>query len=390
MKMKDMNVTLLKNANIYAPHPLGVQDILIGGEKILAIGEKIDISPSIAHKFDLEGRIVLPGFIDQHIHLIGAGGKYSFSSMTPEIEFQDLINCGSTTVVGLLGTDGSTKSLQSLYAKVKGLEQQGISAYMFTNYYGYPTITLTETVKDDMIFIDKILGCKIAISDIRSSYPTTQELARLITQIYIGGMVGGKKGILHLHLGNLKSGLDQLFELVEKYHTPIEILSPTHVGRTKDLFDQSLIFAKKGGMIDITTGASKYDLPWKQVKYALDQGVSIDQMTFSTDGNAGLSRKDEQGNIETFKAPIHTNLEQVIAIVEEGVLPISEAFKLITTNPAKNLGLPTKGTIQTGNDADFCTFDHNWNLIDVIARGQFYLKDKEPIKTRETLQHSSY
>jgi len=385
-----MKLKLLKNANIYAPNPIGKHDILIGGEKILAIREEISISAELAEKVDLQGKTVLPGFIDQHIHLIGAGGRHSFSSMTPEIDFQDLIKCGSTTVVGLLGTDGSTRSLFSLYAKVKALDQQGISAYMFTNYYGYPTITMMENVKDDLIFIDKILGCKIAISDIRSSHPTNQELARLITQIHVGGMVGGKKGILHLHLGNLKSGLSQLFDLIEKYNTPIQMLSPTHVGRTKELFDESLIFAKKGGMIDITTGASQYDAPWKQVKYALEQGVSIDQMTFSTDGNAGLTKKDQSGKVHSYREPIHTNLEQVIALIVDGGIPIGEAFKLITTNPAKNLGLPSKGSIKEGNDADFCTFDADWNLSEVIAKGEVHMINGELALEEITLIHSSY
>lgn len=368
---------LIKNANIYSPQPLGTKDIFVGADRILAIGDDLNINPGLVEVIDAAGKIVLPGLIDQHIHLTGAGGKHSFASMTSEIPASDLIRCGTTTAVGLLGTDGSTRSLESLYAKVKGLDQQGLTAYMFTNYYGLPTITLMNSVKEDMVFIDKVIGCKIAISDVRSSFPSSEDMLRLLSQILVGGLLGGKGGILHIHLGVLDSGMDLLFELVEQHQMPIRLLSPTHVGRTKKLFDQSLVFAKMGGMIDITTGASKYDDPYKQVLYALEQGVPMDRMTFSSDGNAGLSRIDGNGGHTLFKAPFDLNLEQVVMLIKEGKVPIGDAFSLITSNPAHNLSLAQKGHIRVGADADLCFFDSDLNLIDVMARGQLLMKDQE-------------
>ena len=163
---------LIKNANVYTPKHIGMKDILIGEEKILAIEDKIELDSKICPQWDAAGKIVTPGFIDQHIHITGAGGKNGFASMTPEIMLSELIACGSTTVVGLLGTDGTTRSIKNLYAKVKSLESEGLSAYMFTGYYGIEPTYITSTIQEDMIFIDKVLGCKIAITDIRSSYPT--------------------------------------------------------------------------------------------------------------------------------------------------------------------------------------------------------------------------
>jgi len=71
---------------------------------------------------ECDGLSMAPGFIDQHIHITGAGGKYGYGSMTPEVHVTDLIRCGTTTVVGLLGTDGTARSLNSLYAKCAALE----------------------------------------------------------------------------------------------------------------------------------------------------------------------------------------------------------------------------------------------------------------------------
>ena len=369
---------LIKNANIYAPAPLGVKDILVGEGKILAIENHLKIAGTDCAVWDAEGKILTPGFIDQHMHITGAGGKRGFASMTPEIAISKLIACGTTTVVGLLGTDGSTRSINSVFSKAKALTAEGITAYMFTGYYGVDPVYLMNSVQEDMIFIDIVLGCKVAITDTRSSYPTDLELLRLLRQVRVGGMIGNKKGILHLHLGALKSKMDILFRLVEEHEFPIENISPTHVGRTKDLFDEAIRFAKMGGMIDITTGASQYDKPYKSVLYALEQGVPMETMTFSSDGNAGLDRLDENGNFVGFrKAPIDQNWLQTKALIETGKVDISEALKLITSNPAKNLGLKNKGTIAVGADADFCALDLNYSLTDVIAKGKVAMQARK-------------
>ena len=369
---------LIKNTNLYSPQSLGKKDILISNGKIVAIDDEIMDHSVFSKVWDAKGAITTPGFIDQHIHVIGAGGKHSFASMTPELHLGDLINCGTTTVVGLLGTDGSTRSIKTLFSKTQALNQEGITAYMYTGYYGLDKVYLMNSLQEDMIYIDSVIGCKIAISDIRSSYPTALELLRLLRNVRVGGMLAGKKGILHLHLGALSSKMDLLFEIIENYEFPIEHISPTHVGRTKELFDQAITFAKMGGMIDITTGASKYTDPYKSVLYALDNNVSIDNITFSSDGNAGLDKLDENNNLVGFKsAPFDKNFEEVINLHKHGGVPLEDALKLITSNPAKNLGLKNKGEVKVNSDADLCFLNSDLKLNTVIANGKFMMQNEE-------------
>ncbi len=131
-------------------------------------------------------------------------------------------------------------------------------------------------------------------------------------------------------------------------------------------------------MIDITTGASKYTDPYKMVLHALDKNAPISNITFSTDGNAGLDKKDETGNLIGFRrAPITTNLSETVALIKQGGLNPELAIKLITSNPAKNLGLANKGNISLGADADFCAFDSDWKLTDVFALGKQWMRDQE-------------
>ncbi len=365
---------ILKNADVYAPEPLGLRDVWTAAGKILSIQAVNSEPPKGWTVLDLQGLKLCPGFIDQHIHLIGAGGKAGFASLNPEIPLEDLVATGSTTVVGLLGTDGSGRSIKTLYSRTKALDQLGISAYMFTGYYGLDPNYITESVMSDMVFIDKVLGCKIAISDVRSSYPTDLDLLRLLRDVRVGGKLANKKGILHLHLGNLRSGMDQLFRLVEEHQFPIENISPTHVGRYQALFEQAIAFAKLGGMIDITTGASKYTEPWEMVIYALNQGVEMNKMTFSTDGYAGLDRLNEKKEVIGWRpAPITANYEQFVELYQRGGLPLEMALQTVTSNPAHNLGLTQKGRLAVGADADFLVLNEDLKIEMVLAHGQIML-----------------
>ena len=120
---------LVKNAEIYAPEYLGKKDLLICGGKIECIQDSIRELPVECEVLDAEGKILTPGFLDQHVHITGGGGEGSFHTRTPELQMSELVENGITTVVGLLGTDGITRSVDNLYAKTRGLCEEGVSAY---------------------------------------------------------------------------------------------------------------------------------------------------------------------------------------------------------------------------------------------------------------------
>ena len=67
---------LLRNADLYDPQPKGRASLLIGGERILWIGDELELPANLgATVRDLEGRRVIPGLIDCHVHLTGGGGE---------------------------------------------------------------------------------------------------------------------------------------------------------------------------------------------------------------------------------------------------------------------------------------------------------------------------
>lgn len=149
-----------------------MNDVLLADDKIAFIDRKIELTGIPLNTIDAGGCAVTPGFIDQHVHITGGGGQTGYASLVPDVSMSELVACGTTTVVGLLGTDGFVKELTTLYAKTKALEDDGLSAYMLTSFYGLPPKTLMSCVADDLIFIDKVIGCKLAMSDDRSAFPT--------------------------------------------------------------------------------------------------------------------------------------------------------------------------------------------------------------------------
>ncbi|MDE5761551.1 MAG: beta-aspartyl-peptidase [Bacteroides sp.] len=374
-------LTLIKNADLYAPAHLGKNDILLCGEKIAYVSKAIELNGSYCHAIDVQGKIVMPGFIDQHVHVTGGGGQQGYASLVPEVTMSELVSCGTTTVLGMLGTDGFAKELTTLYAKVKAIDDDGLSAYMLTGYYGLPAKTLMDSVADDLIFIDKVIGCKLAMSDDRSPFPTEQEILRLIHQVRLGGFTSGKGGILHIHLGALPEGIGTLLDIARRYPTLISYLSPTHLIRTESLFMQAVELGKLGGMVDFSTGGTQFDTPHRCVIRALQAGVPLDRITFSSDGHGGVRRVNpETGEVTYRPAPLDLNFREVVALVHEEGLPLEQAVTLITSNPARNLKLRSKGFVAEGADADLCFLTEDLRLTDVVARGQFVMRDGEIVK----------
>ena len=173
-------ITLIKNAEVYAPRHIGRRDVLLTADRICRIGEVIEIGGSVEYtEIDATGKIMFPGFIDSHVHIAGGGGEGGFSTRTPEIMLSDITRGGVTTVIGTLGTDGSTRSMANLLAKARALEEEGITTFVNTGSYQVPVRTLTGSVTDDIVFIDKIIGVgEIAISDHRSSQPSFEDITR--------------------------------------------------------------------------------------------------------------------------------------------------------------------------------------------------------------------
>ncbi|STP28309.1 beta-aspartyl-peptidase [Enterococcus durans] len=381
---------LIRQIEVYAPDYLGKLDVLLAGNKIIALEENITggYSELEVEEISGEGKLLTPGFIDCHFHILGGGGEGGFQNRTPEVTLSQLTSAGVTTVVGCLGTDGEGRDMTALISKAKGLEAEGITTFVYEGSYRLPVKTVTDSIIKDFLTIDKIIGIgEIAVSDHRSSQPTFEEFARATADARVGGMLSGKAGIVNVHLGGGTRKLELLKKVVEETEIPISQFLPTHANRTQELLDACIEFAKNGGTIDFT--ASEDPDFWektdgevrfsKALKQLLDAGVALDNFTMTSDGQGSLPYFDENNHfIGMGVGSAKSLLVGIKEAVQKENIPLEIALRAITTNPARILKLEGKGQIQVGNDADLCILDKETLTIDsVIAKGQLMVKEQE-------------
>lgn len=369
--------TLLQGAHLFAPEDRGICDVLLANGKIIAVDSTIptDIVPDCT-VIDLHGRILCPGFIDQHVHLIGGGGEAGPTTRTPEVTLSRLTEAGITTVIGLLGTDSVTRHPESLLAKTRALNEEGITAWMLTGAYHVPSPTITGSVEKDVALIDRVIGVKCAVSDHRSAAPGDYQLASMAAASRVGGLLGGKPGVSVFHMGSSKKGLQPLYDILENSDVPMGKLLPTHVNRSEYLFDQALAFALKGGTIDITSGIPGPVTPAEGIARAVKAGVPLAQVTLSSDGNGSQPLFDAAGNLTGIGVAGFDSLLQTLqALVNDYGFTLTDALRPLTTSVATFLSLAGKGEILPGRDADLLVMTPELRIEQVYARGKRMVVD---------------
>ncbi|MFC0473728.1 beta-aspartyl-peptidase [Halalkalibacter kiskunsagensis] len=373
-------LTIIKQPEVYSPDYKGKKDILIAGEKIIAIEEYIDCSSlSIdVHVVDGKNKLVVPGFIDSHVHIIGGGGEGSYKTRTPELMLSQATLAGVTTIVGVIGTDGTSRTMPDLIAKAKGLNEEGITCYVHTGSYQVPIKSMTGSIQSDFMLIEQIIGVgEVAISDHRSSQPTVDELSRIAAEARVGGMLSGKAGIVNVHVGDSQDKLTLLEKVIDSTDIPITQFIPTHMNRTIDLFNAGIKYAKKGGYLDFTTSTIPKFLDEgeikcsKALKVLLEKGISLQQITFTSDAQGSLPAFDDQGKFIGLQIGDMKSLFSEVrdAVLQEEV-SLEQALHVITKSPANALKLNGKGELKIGNDADLVLLSQDLEIETVVSRGQ--------------------
>jgi beta-aspartyl-dipeptidase (metallo-type) len=383
--------TLITGGLLFAPEPLGRKDILIADRVIARIADRIQLPAEFEPlMIPAEGRTIVPGFVDLHVHLLGGGGEAGPWSRTPEITLSKITRAGVTTVVGLLGTDDVSRRPETLLAKAMQLDQEGISAYIYSGSYQLPLATITGSLRKDIALIPKVVGVgEVAVSDHRSSQPSFEELCRIAAEARVGGMLGGKAGLVHLHMGAGDRRLEPVIRMVKETEIPIGQFLPTHLNRTGALMEHAIEFAQMGGNIDIT--ASGKDLHFhptsvEAIRMALDAGVSIDQITLSSDSNGSMPIFDAQGHVVKLGVgDIQCLLEDWQLLVKAG-LSMEDSLKIVSSNPARRVGLfESKGSLKAGKDADLLILNSDLTIDSVMAKGRLMV-DRGKVLVRGTFE----
>ena len=380
---------LLTNTRVFAPEPLGTCCVLIAGEKIVWMGKNrpdLPKGPDVV-EIDLSNKTLIPGFIDPHLHLTGGGGEAGFHTRVSPLVLSDLTSAGITTAVGVLGTDDLNRSPEELLATARAFNHLGITAYCYTGGYHLPPRTITGSVRGDIVHIDLMIGVgELAISDHRSSQPTLDEFIKVASEAHVASLMSLKAGVMHIHLGDGKRGLELVRKALEMSEIPARVFYPTHVNRKKALFREALDLVARGCSIDITAFPVGPDEDAFSAADAFEiyqkKGLPKQLITLSSDGGGCLPVFDAQGQVtsldvgkpralwETFKELIVTKKH-----------PIETVLGAFTLNISTLLRLQNKGRIHVGADADLIAFDDHTTITDVMARGRWYMTDKKLLST---------
>ena len=374
--------TLVRRGEIWAPEAVGRKEILICGEKILALGEGLGPkAETLGHVevLDASGKVVVPGFIDQHIHFLGGGDFEGPLGRVPELHLSMITRGGVTTAVGCMGIDMHFKNLHGLLVKAHELERSGLTTYIYTGSFRIPSVCLTSSVRADLVLIDKVLGVKVALSE--DTYPnlSLEHLATLAGEVRLAGAMTGKTAVIHAHIGRNPRRLQPIFDLLDHVQIPVSHIVPTHVNRWEPKTpEHAIAFAKQGGTIDISSNLSKRSgsltgmNPDEAVKRFLDAGVPLGQITLSSDANVSMPTLDAQDRpIGLHNAPPSILHRELVHIIRTNSLKLPEALPLVTTNVARVLGIQArKGSLQAGKDADLVFLNGELGVDTVIARGR--------------------
>ena len=385
---------LIKNADLYSPEHLGKCDVLVANGVIDGIfpadqsGARSEVLRSLdtdALVYDAQGMMTLPGIIDRHVHFSGAGGEGGPKYRTPSLQLSSFIKAGVTSAVGLLGTDGTCRSLRELLMKARALEDEGMSTWILTGSYRVPTTTLTGGIMDDLCLIDKVIGVKIALSDHRGSHPKVEAIREIVSDARTGGMLSGKTGFVCVHMGSEETSYEPLLRAIEKTDIPLSQFAPTHITRNEKLLKEGVSYAKYGGCLDITAtleGPSQFGVATvPAVKFLLSEGINSAQITLSSDGNGSMPSFDEAGKLTGVGiGPIGAVFNCMRAMIKDPELDSETIIALATSNVADQLGLQHKGRLKKGCDADILILDDDKNISDVFAKGKQMMEKRTLLK----------
>ena len=370
---------LIKNGEVFTPQSIGVKDVLICAGKIVQISDNIDQPQGVATDIiDATDMIVTPGIVDTHIHLLGAGGGGGPDTRSSVVHFSTIARAGVTTAIGTLGLDTMGFGPRELYIRARALEREGLSTYMLTGSYALPSVTITGAVSTDIVFIDKVIGLKLAMREVLCRSPDKEQLKSILSEVMRAGRWSAKAGVVVAHQGDVPGSMSWVCDALDELMIPKRHFIATHINRSIEILSDAIECAKRGMILDLTGNIPKPEAisAAKALKMMLDTGVPLDNITFSSDSGAFHSYGDGDDTI----LPVDVCIKEIREMVKSEEIPLQDAISTLTINPARLYCLDdVKGSIEVGKDGDVLLFDRSITLDSVIAKGKILVKDGRPI-----------
>jgi imidazolonepropionase len=366
---------LLKNAQIArltGPNPYGLIEngaVLVEKGQIRWVGPASQ-APAADEAYDLKGRLVTPGLIDCHSHIIYGGSRaHEFEMRLNGATYVDIAKAGG----GILSTVKATRAasedelVAQALPRLDALLAEGVTTLEVKSGYGLETkseITMLKAARKlgearPIDIITTFLGAHALPPEYKEN---RAGYLKLICEEMLPAMVGLADAV-DAFCENIAFSVEetaQVFEAARKLGLPVKLHAEqlTNMGGSRmaagfnalsvdhvEYLDQDGIdsIAKSGTVAVLLPGAFYY-LREKQVPPVAALRAANVPMAVATDLNPGTS-------------PVHSLLTAMnMACVLFGLTP-EEALRGTTLNAAKALGLKDRGQIAPGMKADLAI----WN-----------------------------
>ena len=372
----------IKNAHVYSPKDFGVVNVVIWNGQIVSVGEHAEpLSDANVETVEAEGRPLLPGLIDPHVHIMGAsgaGGPLSRSTVQP---LSELTCAGITTVVTPLGTDSLSRTIPNLLMQAETSTAEGVTAYVYTGGWCNPVPTLTGDAQTDVAFLPRVLGIKVAIAEPMAPPMSVTELEHYAHAAVIGGRFANKQAVLHAHIGDRPEGLQPLWDAGKSSGLPLDRFMATHINRNPALLEMAIDFAKAGGNIDVT-GQIQVERGYGQATPAadailklIDADTPLERITLSTDSGGSYIQQSE----EHFCMADPATMWQTVQALANAGMDWTQIASIASHHAAQTLGLTQKGQIIEGADADLLLLNSDGELDAVWSGGKQMVSKGKPI-----------
>lgn len=359
---------------------------------------------------DYTDKMIVPGFIDIHIHGWATGSfMHQADKASLENMSKDLVNMGVTSYLPTTSTDSVDKINKQLseanafrqeWSPKKGAEAIGVhleGPFINEKYKGMQKAEYCLLPSVEMIdqFLDHGETGLVKLITLAPELPGAEEVIKYLRdkgiQISVGHSAAEFEEIKRLKDYGL-GGFTHTFSGMRGMHH-----RRLGVAGAAMYFDD--MYAEFGKQTGLTVKPEAFAIVYKikgpdKVYLTTDcTGLAqaeektyhyIRQATFEQEGDALVKVTHDDGKIETFNKHDYESVKDIELgflgsvknVVKNIDASIGDIVKMAAENPAKYIGVyDQKGSIEANKDADFLIIDGDWNLYETYVKGV-----KQPIK----------
>ena len=411
--------TLLKGGRVVSGHGAIQADVLVDGEKILAVGSGLTGDQVV----DCTGKLLFPGFIDAHTHFdlevantitaddFATGSRAAIRGGTTMVIDFSAPDKGDTLHYGLdrwhKKADGKTSCdygfhmtiddwNDTIRREVGEMMEEGVSS--FKMYMTYPAMMIPEDQMYESLLRLKevggiagvhcenhgVIGALIADAKAKgamgpSSHPRTRPNpleAEAVSHLLRMAQVADCPVII-VHLST-KEAMEEVRAARKRGQTVYVETCPHYLLLEDSVYDApDYLDAAKFICAPPIRKKADQDVLWEALRNGEIQTVSTDHCSFTL-------KQKEMGRDDFTKIPgglpgVETRgLLLYSAGVAEGRITLGDMCRVLSENPAKLYGCwPRKGVIAPGSDADIVVYDPEGETV-ISAADQLQNVDYNP------------